>query len=88
MTTQVVIALNVLRSLLNSHIFFEHISSRTDIIACLKNLMNSKNSTIAILAAHAIKASIHFNGKMTSTVDRLERLNKTRFLFAELNEHD
>ena len=67
-TAQTVTALNVLCALLNSNVFFAAITAQSSIIVCLTKLMNSKNSTIAILAAKVLRASFHFNGRNASNL--------------------
>ena len=72
-TTQTVMALNVIRSLLNSSAFFEIIPRHNSLIECLTKLLKDKNSTVAILAAYTLRAAMHFNGRNASSMERVEK---------------
>ena len=61
-TDFIVRALNVLKSLFNSVLFFSAATRHAEILSNLAQLLASKNSLVALLAGQVIKAILHHKG--------------------------
>ena len=58
----VVRALNILKLLLNSIVYFTEVAKHNILFEDLTQLLMSKNSLIALLAGQVIKAMVHLKG--------------------------
>lgn len=60
-TTRIAVkALNVLKQLLNSSVYFTELPKHSEIVGSLAKLLMSKNSLIAFLSSQVLKAILHF----------------------------
>ena len=59
-TRMAIKALNVLKQLLNSSVYFTELPKHSEIVGSLAKLLMSKNSLIAFLSSQVLKAILHF----------------------------
>ena len=61
LTEFTVLALNILRSLFNSSVFFPEVTKQTALIEDLTKLLMSKNSLVALLSASVLRSTLQYS---------------------------